>query len=865
MCARLQTQAKVAPEPSLTPIRTGLLQRKCACGGTPGPTGECAECRKNRLTLHRHAANQVGLSTVPPIVHDVLSPPGQPLDAATRDFVEPRFGHDFGRVRVHTDARADSAAQVVNAHAYAVGRDIVVGAGRIGSPEALLAGQAGGAPTLQAKLEINQPGDVYEQEADRAAEAVMRDPAPLVQRQIGQGEKEYIRANPLIGRIFPAIRRVQGEEERPQKPVGARFLRSIEEKKEEDMPQTKSMAGQSSASALPQREPSDANDGSIPSERADRAESDFQMQLDAGQDGGQPLAPPVRLFMETRFGVDFDQVRVHTDAQAASSALSLNALAYTKGRNVVFAPGKYDPHSYAGRKLLAHELVHVIQQQGASPANQIQRQTSYGTLGPHPRAIREPEDPRTVFIPPAGETPEIQRQEAPTTTGLDLEPPGAQQTTDGGAGPPGPMQTAPPAAPAATPTLNLTAGTRLTRGDTLTAAVNFTPSAGETLNVTAWRYVTPAHGTVTRPTSDSGFQRQWSGVMAHSGTLEIAYTVTPAGGTVGAAATLRQDVAVGDRTGAPWASSPTLEGEDTLGGQPSPPQQFRQLGRHNGNITRPIPTTTTVASGPNAQFTFVSALTTGNYMSEPRIHPDLIDTGSRFYKFHLDPSRLYLLVGTTRTLIPLAEYSNLSVSGGTLTFDVPDWEAFYKKHNYYSVTANDGVGGPDVPLRNSWWGLDSNASNANLASRDDPAIRRALRIPSSQGFAMNGSARGSWEGFQLMQAPAILTGTRSHEYQHARHSHRANFLAMVRALDPQRKIESTVSTPTLTVNLDNKIGTWVSEILKPDHELVDETQSRVQEKFVALSGVTMAGINSDPVTGAFLGTVWNISADQQMT
>lgn len=116
-----------------------------------------------------------------------------------------------------------------------------------------------------------------------------------------------------------------------------------------------------------------------------------------------------------------------------------------------------------------------------------------------------------------------------------------------------------------------------------------------------------------------------------------------------------------------------------------------------------------------------------------------------------------------------------------------------------------------------------------------------------------------------MQAPAILTGTRSHEYQHARHSHRANFLAMVRALDPQRKIESTVSTPTLTVNLDNKIGTWVSEILKPDHELVDETQSRVQEKFVALSGVTMAGINSDPVTGAFLGTVWNISADQQMT
>jgi hypothetical protein len=116
-----------------------------------------------------------------------------------------------------------------------------------------------------------------------------------------------------------------------------------------------------------------------------------------------------------------------------------------------------------------------------------------------------------------------------------------------------------------------------------------------------------------------------------------------------------------------------------------------------------------------------------------------------------------------------------------------------------------------------------------------------------------------------MQAPGILTGTRSHEYQHAQHSHRANFLAMVRALDPQRKIESTVSTPTQTVDFNSKIGTWVAEILKPNHELVDEPGSRAQEKFVSLPGVTMAGVNTDPATGNFLGSVWDITGDKQMT
>jgi hypothetical protein len=76
------------------------------------------------------ASDARGLMTAPPIVHEVLSSSGQPLDAATRAFFESRFGHDFGRVRVHTDERAEQSARNVNAHAYTVGHDIVFSTGK---------------------------------------------------------------------------------------------------------------------------------------------------------------------------------------------------------------------------------------------------------------------------------------------------------------------------------------------------------------------------------------------------------------------------------------------------------------------------------------------------------------------------------------------------------------------------------------------------------------------------------------------------------------------------------------------------------------------------------------------------------------
>jgi hypothetical protein len=100
-----------------------LLQRKCACGGAPGADGECAACRQKRL--QRKSASQDEVTGVPSSVHDVLRSSGQPLDPATRAFMEPRFGHDFSQVRVHADTRAAAAANAVHALAYTAGQNLV--------------------------------------------------------------------------------------------------------------------------------------------------------------------------------------------------------------------------------------------------------------------------------------------------------------------------------------------------------------------------------------------------------------------------------------------------------------------------------------------------------------------------------------------------------------------------------------------------------------------------------------------------------------------------------------------------------------------------------------------------------------------
>jgi hypothetical protein len=169
----IHSPSGIPPKADLSPVGGRWLQRKCACGGTSGPSGECAECKRKRLALQpKLAINQPGdryeqeadrvaeavvgeassgrpaisslgedgtvqragaaereVSGALPLVDEVLQSSGQPLDRATRAFMEERFGYDFARVRVHQDARAAESARAVKAHAYTVGHDVVFDAG----------------------------------------------------------------------------------------------------------------------------------------------------------------------------------------------------------------------------------------------------------------------------------------------------------------------------------------------------------------------------------------------------------------------------------------------------------------------------------------------------------------------------------------------------------------------------------------------------------------------------------------------------------------------------------------------------------------------------------------------------------------
>jgi hypothetical protein len=195
--------------PSLISARRTLVQRKCVCGGTPGPTGECEECRKKRSTL-------------------------------------------------------------------------------------------------QTKLDVNEPGDIYEQEADRIANQVLTGPA-----------------NALMSESPLRIQRLPGRS----------------------------------------KEQSDAAPASV-----------YQVLATSG---GR-LEPATRAFFEPRFGFDFSRVRIHTDVRAEEASRSIHARAFTAGNHIVFGGGQYAPQTDPGRSLLAHELAHIVQQNGLGPATPIQRQPAHG-------------------------------------------------------------------------------------------------------------------------------------------------------------------------------------------------------------------------------------------------------------------------------------------------------------------------------------------------------------------------------------------------------------------------------------------------------------------------------------------------------
>lgn len=182
---------------------------------------------------------------------------------------------------------------------------------------------------LQAKLKIGSPGDIYEQEADRVAEQVLRMSEPEVLKETKVFSHTQ---NPIQHRCPVCIKEHQPNME-----------------EEEETLQTKKN--------------SDSTPEIIP---------DLESRISSISSGGQPLPEPVRAFFEPRFGHDFSQVRVHTDAKAAELATAVDARAFTVGSDVMFGKGEYAHGMDGGQRLLAHELAHVVQQ-GTGTSKIIQR------------------------------------------------------------------------------------------------------------------------------------------------------------------------------------------------------------------------------------------------------------------------------------------------------------------------------------------------------------------------------------------------------------------------------------------------------------------------------------------------------------
>ena len=212
------------------------------------------------------------------------------------------------------------------------------------------------AKRLQPKLTIGPVNDRYEQEADRAADAVMR--APAAGRNVA-------------GSISPLVQRSEAGAE----------------------PAT----GERSAGARP----------AVPA----------QVRL-VFTSPGRPLDAATRAFFEPRFGHDFRRVRVHHDGAAAAAARAVDAHAYTVGEHVVFGHGRYAPDSGAGRRLLAHELTHVVQQQGG-----VLRRASISP--PLRGGVPGEEEQQDRETPGPEEEPVQQLQRVPAIVGLDEAGPNA--------------------------------------------------------------------------------------------------------------------------------------------------------------------------------------------------------------------------------------------------------------------------------------------------------------------------------------------------------------------------------------------------------------------------------------------------------
>ena len=239
---------------------------------------------------------------------------------------------------------------------------------------------------LQTKLKIGQPGDKYEQEADRVADAVMRMPEPGVQRQVEPEEEEELVQPKLAANKEYSIQRQEDEEEENEekliqtKPLVNQITPLIQRQAEEEEEKIQTQLEEEDESvqmkSLVQRQKIN-DEEEIQTKPESTTNPPVTSTLESGigslKGSGNPLSKSELTFFEPRFGTKFGNVKVHSNHNAATMAKSIQAKAFTIGSNIFFGQGQYTRGTSAGRWLLGHELVHVVQQNSHKKQGVIQR------------------------------------------------------------------------------------------------------------------------------------------------------------------------------------------------------------------------------------------------------------------------------------------------------------------------------------------------------------------------------------------------------------------------------------------------------------------------------------------------------------
>ena len=261
-------------------------------------------------------------------------------------------------------------------------------------------GAAGLASAIQTKLRIGQPGDKYEKEADavanqvvthsRAPSAIESQSSPSIQRitlatpqedeKLGTAESRMEKDKLIQEKAEEEPVQQMEEEESVQQMEEEEPVQQMEEEEpvqqmeeeepvqqmEEEEP-VQQMEEEESVQQMEEDEPvqqMEEEESMQAKEKIGKAASKPRLskKLKQASGRGSPLSEHTRVEMEQAFGVDFSKVRIHTNAQAVEMCEELGAQAFTNGKNIYFNTGKYNPESAQGKKLLAHELTHVVQQ-----------------------------------------------------------------------------------------------------------------------------------------------------------------------------------------------------------------------------------------------------------------------------------------------------------------------------------------------------------------------------------------------------------------------------------------------------------------------------------------------------------------------